>query len=242
MKTLTLYILLFLPIIGVSQINKKENNYTVYINYPEYSVKTDVTPLLKKIKIKEELTYFWYSSNKIFQTKGGYDGKILNGNYSAFYLSGSLKEKGQFYKGLKEGEWVLWFEDGKIQSVKKWKNGLQDGRYKLYDDKGALILEEHYRKGTLNGTQTLYSENKIVSIKKFKNGTEILPKLKSDPKAPENNAKKKHLFFFNKDKGQNQKETTTEKKSFLKKLRSRIKNHKNKKPEKKPDQKTERTK
>jgi len=96
------YLLLVLTNTMFAQYKPKET-YTVYINYPDYSIRANVSNTDKKVEAKETLTYSWYASNKMLQTKGGYEGKILDGPYISFYLSGNLKEKGTFKMGLKNG-------------------------------------------------------------------------------------------------------------------------------------------
>lgn len=74
------YLLLLLLCSNVvfGQMKPKET-YTIYVNYPDYSIKATVSNTVKKIDVKESLLYYWYSSNKILETKGGYEGKILDG-------------------------------------------------------------------------------------------------------------------------------------------------------------------
>ena len=157
---------------------KPKETYTIYVNYPDYSIKATVSNNVKKIDVKESLLYYWYSSNKILETEGGYEGKILDGPYTSFYLSSNLKEKGQFKKGLKNGEWITWFEGGKIHEISTWKKGLKCGVFKTFDDKGNLIIESNYADGKLNGYQTEYKDEKVIGKKRFKKGLEIIPKEK----------------------------------------------------------------
>jgi len=167
---------------GFAQLLKQKDRYTVYINYPAYSIKTTVSNSNERIKTKESLTYYWYSSNKIMQTKGDYEGKIVDGPYISFYLSNNLKEKGEFKKGLKNGKWISWYEDGKINEITNWKNGERSGEYKKYNQDETLNLIAHYRHDQLNGKQISYKDNKPDSVKTFKNGTEVIVKQKDKGK------------------------------------------------------------
>ncbi len=190
---------------------KQKECYTVYVNYPEYTLKTDVSSKNTKINVKEDRTYYWYSSNKIMETEGGYSGKILNGFYTSFFLNGNLKEKGLFKKGLKKGEWITWYDNGKIKEINTWRQGLKAGHSKNFDVNGNMTEEAEYKNGKLNGTQTNYDGGKIIRKKMFKNGIEIIrqPKIpvkeSSSPKKSGNKisekfktAKEKTKSFFRK--------------------------------------------
>src|SRR3954463_14354625 len=82
--------------------DRQKGSYTVYLNNATGSIKAEVVFENKKVKAKEELTYSWYASNKIFETRGGYDGRMLDGPYTSYYLSDNLKEKGVFKNGVKD--------------------------------------------------------------------------------------------------------------------------------------------
>lgn len=173
-----------------------KSTYMAYVNYPDYSVKVEVNSLAStKIHAKEELEYYWYASNKIFKTKGGYDGKILSGNYTSFYLSNNLKEKGSFKGGLKNGVWISWFENGMMHEKMSWKKGLARGEYRRFNDKGELLLKANYRNGKLNGNQTTYENGKVLKKSKYKHGVEVIKKEKA---VKEKKAKKslKEKFQF----------------------------------------------
>lgn len=165
-------LLLILSNILLSQTIVKET-YTVYLNYPNYTVKANVWNDANKIKTKDTLTYFWYASNKIIQTQGGYEGRLLHGLFSSFFLNSNLREKGSFNKGLKDGQWFYWYENGKLKEIVYWKNGLRDGLTKEYDNSGILKKETSYKLGVLNGFSIEYDKSKkVISKRKFKNGVE----------------------------------------------------------------------
>jgi antitoxin component YwqK of YwqJK toxin-antitoxin module len=91
----------------------QDKTYTVYLNYPAYSVRASVLHHNGKVKPREGYTYFWFGSNAIHETQGGFDGKLLHGEYKAFFLDNQLKEWGSFSNGLKTGEWKYWHTNGK---------------------------------------------------------------------------------------------------------------------------------
>lgn len=173
-------VLLFLICVhsGYAQLLKQKDRYTVYINYPDYSVKTTVSNSKERIRVNESMTYYWYSANKIMQTKGDYDGKIVDGPYTSFYLSNGLKEKGEFKKGIKDGKWMSWYENGKINEITNWKNGKKSGEYKKFNADESLLVVCHYKRDKQNGEQIFYTNGKVDSVKKFKNGLEIPKKIR----------------------------------------------------------------
>jgi hypothetical protein len=189
---------------------------TVYINYPDYTVKASVFSEFKKVSTKDTLTYHWYASNKILKTQGGFDGKLLNGGYTSFYLTNNLREKGNFKNGLKVGTWSTWFENGKLKETSCWKMGVKNGELKQFDEKGNPKLILNYKNGQLNGDYIQYSKDTILLKKKFKNGQEVTPKPKkiktngksvndsvSSEKSLEKKSEKKSKESFFKKKSKN---------------------------------------
>lgn len=178
MNRLVIY-LCFIYTSALAQVKPKES-FTVYINHPEGTVKANVLSLPTKNIINKSLTYSWYASNKIIETQGGFEGKLLDGLFTSFYLSNNLKEKGMYRKGLKDGEWMTWYEDGKIKAIKSWKQGLKSGSWKEFNSKGELLTEATYKKDLLNGSVKLFENEKLVSLKNYKNGQEIPPPVKQE--------------------------------------------------------------
>jgi hypothetical protein len=175
-KTLFVFLVLVCQLL-CAQIKQKEY-YPVYVNYPDHSVKASIVSQNKKISIDRNLTYYWYSSNKIQETMGGVDGKMLHGLYSSFYLNGNLKEKGNFKSGLKNGQWTTWYENGKIKEIIIWKKGIRSNTTFNYNMDGELLSTTQYRKGKPNGYQLLYKNGVVYEKKKYRKGIEIIPVVK----------------------------------------------------------------
>jgi antitoxin component YwqK of YwqJK toxin-antitoxin module len=97
--------------------------YKVHIALPDKTIVAEIEPVSSKDNIKTDRFYYWYSSNEIHFTQGGYSGKLLNGMYNEFFLNKNLKQQGTFKKGLKDGTWKSWNEDGSLNEISKWKNG-----------------------------------------------------------------------------------------------------------------------
>ncbi len=203
---------------------KQKESYTVYVNYPDYTIKTDISSKGKRINVQEELTYYWYASNKIMETTGGYDGKILNGPYTSFYVTGNLKEKGTFRNGIKNGEWITWYETGKMKEINVWRRGIKSSTSKSFDISGDLISETKYRNGKLNGYQTTYGSGKIITKKKYKKGIEVIKKEESldkeiISKEPRKSAADRYKVFKEKIKSVFKKQNGDENKQSLKKVK-----------------------
>jgi antitoxin component YwqK of YwqJK toxin-antitoxin module len=161
---------------------KNKASYTININDKDGYSRILVFNKNRKIKPQEKYTYYWYAYNKVMVTKGGYDGRLLHGEFASFYENNNLKEKGYFKKGLKNGEWMAWFDNGKIKEVSHWKNSLRNGNRKVYNEKGELVLEENYKNDTFNGTVTKYDSGKAIAFKYYKNGIVYEPKEKRNKK------------------------------------------------------------
>lgn len=183
MKNLpVIYLFFFLFSIGnVSGILAQSNNYKpgpnkMVINLEASTQKFELPVKDVKTKVNNELTYHWYKSDRILQTKGGYDGKLLHGVYAEFYLNNNLKEKGVYKKGLKNGEWKTWYENGQLKEVSRYCHGLNHGKFQVYNEKGELTLLANYKKGKLHGEMVSYESGKILAKHKYKKGNEVFPK------------------------------------------------------------------
>jgi hypothetical protein len=78
----------------------------------------------KPVKPKKGKHYFWYGTNKIHSNEGDYYGRLLDGKYMVFDVTGGLIESGNFDKGLKVGHWVTWNPSGEIHYTLKYRNGV----------------------------------------------------------------------------------------------------------------------
>ncbi len=186
MKNYFLFILLslFFSQNNYAQLSRTKNTYVVNINADGQTIRAEVFEEKVKIKPNEKRSYFWFASNKIVETKGGYDGKLLHGQYSAFYLASNLKEKGEFKYGLKNNRWTLWYENGNIKEITTWKNGQKSGVSKTFKESGEQTYEAIFKNGRLNGFVTKFQEGKIVSRQKYKDDQEVIEKEKTVVKKP----------------------------------------------------------
>ncbi len=156
--------------------------FNIIVNYEDYSVKTQMLKDPKKICVNNDLCYLWYNSNKITETKGGYDGKLLHGYYKSFYaFNNQLRESGQIKYGLKNKEWKYWYTDGKLREVITWKKGRKNGKYILYNDYGEIMAKGNFKNDLLHGKFYTYDKTgRIAEKKRYKNGNEIISKPKTE--------------------------------------------------------------
>lgn len=183
MNPKTLYLLSLLLLFNTLKAQKnteKQNYYTIYVNYPDYTVRAAIRKKPATFKANTERPYFWYAANQINSTQGGYDGKLLHGNYAAFYLNNNLKEKGRFENGLKEGKWHTWHADGKLSEVVRYNKGLRSGKYESYDSKGRPVVKATFKNGKLHGKSETYVNGELSATRYYKDGEERIPKTKKE--------------------------------------------------------------
>lgn len=168
----------------------KLKQFNVTVNYEDNTVKTQMLSQNKDIKVNNDRIYMWYGSQKIMETKGGYEGKLIHGKYTVFYLNNQLKEQGQIKYGLKNKEWKYWYPDGKLREVITWKDGFKNGAYAIYNDYGQLMAKGKFKKDKLDGKFYTYGPTGNVTEKKvYRNGDEVVPKVKVEKPKKEKKVK-----------------------------------------------------
>ncbi|MFO0355671.1 MAG: toxin-antitoxin system YwqK family antitoxin [Sphingobacteriaceae bacterium] len=157
----------------------KIKSFNVTVNFPDYTVKTQMLNHTKSFEPKSDLTYMWYEHQKIMETKGGFDGKLIHGTYRSFYLNNQLKEKGEIRYGLKNSKWKYWYNNGNIRESITWKDGTKNGTYCIFNDDGKLMAKGNFKNDKLHGRFYTYDINgKVLEKKRYKEGTEVLKKVK----------------------------------------------------------------
>lgn len=175
-------------------------------------VKIETLPVPSSLKPNEKLDYYWYKNDNVHNSTGGYDGKLLDGNYSAYFSNDNLKERGQFVNGLKNGKWMEWYENGKIKSVLNWRNGYKQGVNETYDREGLLETKSEYRKGKLHGKAIIYVRGVDKDIRIYKGGVEVVPEPgKQKEKTPEKKKEEKQKDNKKENTGKEKKENKEEK-------------------------------
>jgi hypothetical protein len=170
---LLLLVVSFLTRTLSAQVKQKTAN--IVVNRDDETVKTQMLNQKSSFVASSDRTYFWFGTQKLMETTGGYDGRLIHGTYASFYLNNQLKEKGHFRYGLRNKEWKYWYPDGKLKEVITWKNGVKNGRYELYNDAGQKMATGCFKNNKLNGTFITYlPAGNILEKKKFKNGEEVV--------------------------------------------------------------------
>jgi hypothetical protein len=144
--------------------------------YQFYTIK----PTDKSSGVKESDYYYWFRPDTILVTRGGFDGKLLHGEYRSFYPNKNLKENGRFEYGLKTGEWKSWFSNGELQAVSKWHTGKKEGRFQEFSPNGQLLRAGYYRNNKLYGYLTTYAGDSVVNTLYYRNGNPVIQEKKTD--------------------------------------------------------------
>lgn len=186
----------------------KQQNIT--INDDNGIVKAQILTKKMEIKVKPEKVYVWFSQQKLIETKGGYDGKLLHGSYRSFYLNNQLKEQGEMKYGCKNKKWNYWYENGNIRESITWRSGVKNGDYTLYNDLGKLVAKGNFKNDKLDGKFYTYGpDGKVLQKKKYKNGNEKV----DTPKTPKIEATKENQKKLLKKRKQEKKNDKKQKKA-----------------------------
>ncbi len=138
------------PVKAQKKIWKSEETREVVINEENGYSKVEILKDEKEIRIDMSKLYHWFHGNKVLQTTGGYEGKLLHGQFVSFYSNKQLKEKGHFQYGLKNGQWTSWYNDGQLKAINHWEDGEKEGLQEEFDENGDLQYSMHYIDGIPN--------------------------------------------------------------------------------------------
>jgi hypothetical protein len=167
MKKLLLVVCLF-PLFTYAQKLPDFGLDKVHVVNSDQNIMAETIPVNSEPKLRDDRFYFWYSSNRIHSTQGGYTGRLLNGNYKEFYPDKTLKEEGNFRDGLKDGIWKTWNQNGNILQQYTWKKGLLSGNFIICDDKGYIKQSGKYKNGTLQVRDSISIWQKLEFFKRNK--------------------------------------------------------------------------
>lgn len=156
MIKLILVLLLFFLTVNANGQNLNAKRYVKTDSFKcEFFVSDKV---IKDFFIRDSLIYFWCKAQKIFDTQGGYSGKLIDGKFNKFYHSGQLAEQGFFKRGLKDGEWKIWHPNGLLKQVSTYKEGKINGRLVKFDEAGNVTAEQKYKRGKLKSKNSRQEE------------------------------------------------------------------------------------
>lgn len=156
------YLLLFFCLSAYTAIAQKLPDFDlnkVRITLPDKVIVAGIEPARSSISAKPNVFYYWYSAGAVHQTQGGYSGKLLDGQYTEYYLDRSLKQQGSFKKGLKVGLWKNWAENGALLSLTKWKHGTERPLKSI-----PLWKRVHWFKKKIKSTDTTSAKKPPVAL------------------------------------------------------------------------------
>jgi hypothetical protein len=175
---------------GQRKLLKQTSLNRVIINTPDSTIYAMTSESKKLITSSDTKWYYWYKSDKIRATKGGYDGRLLDGDYKQFFHNHNLASKGKFRKGLKTGVWKAWYINGELKETINWKRGHKQGKFTLFDTTGHIVKNGKYKADKLKGKLYTYQADGKVQVtnesKKKKVEKNSLKNGKSDKKANNN--------------------------------------------------------
>ena len=123
------------------------------------------------VTTNDERYYYWFALNKIQCTQNGYDGKLLNGKYTIFFLNNSLKTQGRFKKGLKHKEWKYWTKTGVLNRSENYCKGKLYGWQSVYDSLGIPIFRTYFKQNIITGIKYIYKDGLPNIAMRYKKGT-----------------------------------------------------------------------
>ena len=145
MKNL-LFILLFIPLIGLGQnivIPVFANgNIQARVNYWENGQKLSEVQYFNEKR--DGSCKYWYKTGQLMSS-GLYKNGKMYGPFISYYENGQIQSQGNYnynesdIYSRKDGVWKYYYEDGKIESESIIKNGVEE--LKFYDKDGNLLPE-----------------------------------------------------------------------------------------------------
>lgn len=121
----------------------------------------------------EDYTGYFPDGSIAFKRNYYYDGKYSepHGEKLIYYKNGKLKEKGQYFHGVKYGNWEYYNQDGKIKQMTQYNVPLIDTLTKM---SSIPNFQKYVSKDTITSEAdlTFYATIPIVSL--GKNGFEII--------------------------------------------------------------------
>lgn len=174
---------------------------TVSINEKNRTLKFQILSSPVKYSPNNLSEYYWYKGNEIHTSMGGYDGTLLHGSFTSYFLNNDLMEKGTFTKGTKSGEWKKWHDNGNLSEIAHYKNGILHGELTRFNSKGQKVLLAQYKDGLLDGEMTSFDGEKVLRSRSYVKGEEVILSNEDGGNAAEQSSKKSFFNFrFKKEK------------------------------------------
>lgn len=120
----------------------------VRVGTPDGFVYTELKPADVAIFTNDASMYSWYDKGRINSSQGSYSGKLLHGQYLAYYEANKqLKEQGNYQYGLKTGKWLVWRSNGFLKESQHWYKGQKSGKTLVFDSLGHLQQKIRFKDG-----------------------------------------------------------------------------------------------
>ena len=88
--------------------------------------------------------------------------RILEGDYTAYYLNGKIKVHGNYINNEPDGIWTYYYENGNVKMRGKMKNNRSTGLWKYYFENGETSMQGNMDKGTRTGDWKFYFESGLL--------------------------------------------------------------------------------
>jgi antitoxin component YwqK of YwqJK toxin-antitoxin module len=150
----------------------------------------------------------FYYPNKQIKSIGNYKNGLKIGEWSYFYLSGSLEEKGNYNKiGELDGNWENYYENGKLAKQEEYENGKLTGKAIEYNKNEKILAKGNYIDGEKHGNWEEFvleysCKGKYDSGKKIGNWACYYPSQKKyfEGSYQDGLSSGKHVFFYPSEK------------------------------------------
>jgi antitoxin component YwqK of YwqJK toxin-antitoxin module len=133
---------------GIYRNQKKDS---IWSNYNEEEVLVYTETFQNDILNGKKSTFYLPNATpgqtKVLAIESNYVKGKLSGQYAEFFISGTLKEKGQYKDDLKDGVWVKYHTNGNKMMEERYKKGITHGWQYAYDESGKEIGKSYYYSG-----------------------------------------------------------------------------------------------
>lgn len=140
---------------NVNTTSYKPESRNIYIVNDSVKIYANIFLKPYKGKLKDNLQYYWYSSDVIGKNFGGYNGYLLCDSYKKINFKGNLLEKGQFINGLKDGVWKFWYTNGNLKRIEVWKKGVIEANVISYNIDGSSVNLDNNINSTISDTSAI---------------------------------------------------------------------------------------
>ena len=98
--------------------------------------------------------WLWYPGGTQLKMMYEFDGGIKHGSYQLYYLSGQIKEEGNYRYGLRHGRFKTWHEDGSLHIEGMYQDGKKHGDFVITSTSGFNVKKGMYFIGHKHGPWT----------------------------------------------------------------------------------------